>query len=193
MATKDDNGDYTHGDIVYTEHRIRRLECWAGNDASCTGIDKAIRSLQYYDFGDGTIQMGYGFSLFAGAGIRGDIGVAMDFKGNIAIVGTFGGGGYNAIGGGAGGYLTVTDAPSVEYLEGPNVQVGGQVGEVATVGAETVVFKGSDRERYKGLSISSANAFAAAPWPGEFHGTATGSKILVQFNLISWIYESCRP
>jgi hypothetical protein len=167
------------------EKESMRRQCWAGESSNCSGFDKIIRSLDnaldHYDFGDGTLQFGGAGNLFLGAGIRGDIGVAMDFKGNIAILGSYGGGGYSAAGGGVGGYFTVTNAPSVNHLEGPSVQVGGQLGQGETLGAEAVFFKGPGREQYRGLSISS-NTALIGPWPGEFHGTATDTKILALFN-----------
>ncbi len=125
-------------------------------------------------------------------GIRGDIGIAIDFKGNMAVVATGGGGGYAGVGGGVGGYLTVTNAPCVNYLEGPNVQIGGQVGQGETVGAEYVMFKGSGRDQYRGISISDKTQLQE-PWPFEFHRTATGSKILYQRNLPDLLVDIFRP
>jgi len=78
----------------------------------------------------------------------------MDFKGNMAVIGTGSGGGYIGMGGGTGGYLTVTNAPSVGHLEGHNLQIGSQVGEGETVGAEYMIFKGAGRDQFRGVSIS---------------------------------------
>ena len=173
--------------------RTEYLQCWAGQAIHCSGFDKAIIALDNYDFGDGTIQFGFNLNGFiSGVGLRGDIGIAMDFKGNIAIIRTGGAGAYIGAGGGVGGYLTVTNAPSVEYLEGPNVQIGGQFGEGETVGAEFVIFRGPDRNQYRGISISD-KAQLQAPWPFEAHGTATGSKIMFIRNVPDFIVDIFRP
>jgi hypothetical protein len=178
--------------VVKLEKQPNRRKCWAGDEKRCSGFDKALLALDNLDLGDGTIQIGLGGNIFAGIGVRADIGIAIDFKGNIALVGTAGGGGYAAAGGGIGPYLTTTNAPTVHYLQGPNVQIGGQIGEVGSVGAEVILFRGPDRERYSGLSISGA-ARLQGPWPGEFYGTATGSGILGMINIPDLIVAPFRP
>jgi RHS repeat-associated protein len=168
-------------------------KCWSGDKKHCSGFDNAFIALDKLDLGDGTIQFGLGTNGFTSAvGIKGDIGVAIDFKGNVAIIGTGGGGGYIGVGGGVGAYLTVTNAPSVPYLQGPNVQIGGQIGEGETVGAEYVMFKGEGRDQYRGLTISDKAHFQV-PWPFEAHTTATGSKILIQRNIPDIIVDLFRP
>jgi hypothetical protein len=171
--------------------RTEYLQCWAGDTKHCSGLDKAIIALDNLDLGDGTIQIGLGINGFIGPGMRGDVAVAMDFKGNLALLATGGGGGYTAAGGGVGPYLAVTNAPSVEYLRGKNVQIGGQVGEVGTVGTEMILFRGPDRERYSGLSISGAARFQG-PWPGEIHTTVTHTG-LVSINIPDLFVDIFRP
>jgi len=171
--------------------RTEYLQCWAGDTKHCSGFDKAIIALDNLNLGDGTIQIGLGINGFMGPGIRGDVAVAIDFKGNVALLATGGGGGYTAAGGGFGPYLAVTNAPSVEYLRGNDVQIGGQVGEVGTVGTEMILFRGSDRERYSGLSISGAARFQG-PWPGEIHTTFTHTG-LVSINIPDLIVNIFRP
>jgi hypothetical protein len=144
--------------------------------------EEILNDIDNIDFGDGTIQYGYGIVGFYGVGIRGDIAIAIDFKGSIALIVTGGGGGYAAAGGGVGPYLAVTNAPSVAYLNGNNVQFGGQVGEVGSVGTEVIKFRGADREIYSGISISGAVSFQG-PWPCEIHATATNTSTLVSINI----------
>ena len=136
-----------------------------------------LNSIDSFDLGDGTIQLGFAINGFSGPGIRGDIAIAMDFKGNFAFLATGGGGAYTAVGGGAGLYFATTNAPNVSYLEGNDVQVGGQVGELGTVNTEVVSFLGPDRNQYGGLSIS-GGAGLNGPWPGEIHTTATHTYLL---------------
>ncbi len=150
-----------------------QLGCWRD------GVTDFSRTL---DLGDGTIQYGYAANKFwLGRGLRYDVSVAIDFKGNIAIVFTGGGGAYIGHGGGAGQYLTVTNAPSVKFLEGWNTQQGGQVGNGETVGAELIEFQGSSRTGYGGVSISQKNQLEV-PWNFEAHTTITYSE-LVSINL----------
>jgi hypothetical protein len=171
-----------------------RRRCWAGDERSCSGFEKAMVAIDHFGgFGDGTLQFGFNINGFAGGlGLRGNLGAAMDFKGNIAVVATGGGGAYFGAGGGTGGYLTVTNAPSVNQLSGPNIQVGGQFGEGETVGAEVVIFKGKGRDQYKGLSFSD-KAQLQVPFPFETHGSATGSTILWQRNIPQLIADFFRP
>jgi hypothetical protein len=182
--------------VAKLERLSERRKCWSGDETYCSAFDDvmvALDGFEHYDFGNGTIQVGFNVNGFvSGLGIRGDLGVAMDFRGNIAVIATGGGGGYFGTGGGVGGYLTVTNAPSVNYLAGPNVQIGGQIGEGETVGAEYVMFKGEGRDQYRGVSISD-KAQLQAPFPFEFHGSATGSTILYQWNIPEGIANWFRP
>jgi hypothetical protein len=118
--------------------------------------------------------------------------IAMDFKGNLVLLGTSGGGGSTAVSGSTGPYLEVTNAPSVSDLEGPNVQVGGQIGEGATINTEIVFFQGSGRTGLGGISISPGFGLIG-PWPFELHGTATGTTILASLNVPDLIVAPFRP
>jgi RHS repeat-associated protein len=148
-------------------------------EANLPGIADAVES---FDIGNVTLQGGFGVSGFVGAGIRGDGSLAIDGQGGIAFTLAFGGGGYSAAGGGVGPYFTVYDAPSVAYLNGWSVQVGGQVGEGASVAAEKILFLGPDRNRYGGTSISGA-ARLELPWPGEVHATTTHTWVVMSVNI----------
>jgi hypothetical protein len=174
--------------------RTEYLQCWSGDTQHCSGLDKAIIGLDNLDLGDGTIQIGVGMNGFiSGLGIRGDLSIALDFKGNIALLGNGGGGGYIGAGGGIGTFLSITNAPSVDYLEGNNVEYGGQVGNAATVAAEVIQFRGKDRERYSGLSIG-AQAELLPPWSFEGHTTVTHSSIWGRpVNLPDLIVNIFRP
>jgi hypothetical protein len=130
--------------------------------------------------------------LFFPVGVRGDFALALDGKGNLAILATLGGGGYNALGGGTGPYFTTTNAPSVQYLEGWDVQVGAQNGQGETVGAEKVFFLGPERQRFHGTSIS-AKAELQGPWPGELHTTVTHTWIIDTVNIPDLIVNPFRP
>ena len=69
--------------VAKLEKQSNRRKCWAGDEKKCSGFDKALLALDNLDLGHGTIQVGLGGNIFAGIGIRADIGVAIDFKGNI--------------------------------------------------------------------------------------------------------------
>jgi hypothetical protein len=145
--------------------------------------EEIVKAVDDFDLGNGTIQVDAGVNGFTKLnGIRGNFSVAMDFKGNIAFLRTVGWGGYIGKGGGAGLGLTVTNAPSVYYLEGNDVEYGGQVGNVETVAAEVVLFKGEDRKIYKGISIAQQEELLL-PWPFEVHGTITNTKIWGVINI----------
>lgn len=125
------------------------------------------------DLGDWTFQVGVGGMLF-GAGLngRGDLSVGVDGKGNIGRFASLGGGGDTTIGTNVGIFITVTNAPSLDKLLGPSVQVGGQIGAGASVAGEIEIFSDSETgEIYKGVSLG-GGAQLPFPWPFEFHGTA---------------------
>jgi hypothetical protein len=150
---------------------------------------EALDAIDNFDLGQGTVQVGLGINGFSGPGLRGDVAIALDFKGNVAVLATGGGGGYTAAGGGAGGYFAITNAPNVKYLEGNDMEVGGQVGEVGTVNTEAVIFRGADRSQYGGLSISGGVGLNG-PWPGELHATVTHTAILAQADVPHFIVQA---
>jgi hypothetical protein len=143
---------------------------------------EALDAIDEFDLGQGKVQVGSGINGFAGPRLRGDLAIAADFKGNMALLATGGGGGYTAAGRGAGGYFATTDAPNVRYLEGNDVEVGGQVGEAGTVNTEAIIFRGASRSQYGGLSISGGVGLNG-PWPGELHATGTHTTILAQVDV----------
>jgi RHS repeat-associated protein len=173
--------------------RTEYLQCWGGEAGHCSGFDKAIIGLDNLDLGDGTIQIGFGGAAFLGTGVRGDLALAADFKGNLAFLATGGGGGYSAAGFGTGPYLAVTNAPNVTYLHGNDVEIGAQIGQVGTVTTEVILFSGpgAERKKYSGLSISPGFAFMG-PFPGELHGTATHTTV-GSVNLPDLIVSLFRP
>jgi hypothetical protein len=70
----------------------------------------------------GTLEVEVGGAAFAGVGVRGDIGVAIDTQGNVAIVLGAGGGDYAAVGvNRIGPFVGVTNAPLVSALVGRSV------------------------------------------------------------------------
>ena len=129
-----------------------------------------------------TVQVEVGGSAFFGVGIRGDISLAVDGRGNSGIMVGFGGGGYTAVGfNRVGPFITITDAPSITHLEGNSVQVGGQIGGLISIGIEGIFFKGKDGNLYKGLNLAGGASFMG-PWPGEFHGTVENTSTLLRLN-----------
>ena len=120
--------------------------------------------------GHWTISIGLGGAVFAALGLRGGATIALDDQGNVAVLAGGGAGGYTAAGfNSIGPNLMITTAPTVDKLKGFSIQLGGQLGEVASVGAEGVLF--SDGEKaYFGLNIAGGAAMEG-PWPGELHAT----------------------
>lgn len=115
-------------------------------------------------------------SGFLGAGVRGDVSFIVDGRGNLGFAVDIGGGGYNAVGFNRfGPFLTITNAPSIEKVQGWSVQLGGQIGNGASVGGEKVLFR-DEIQRYEGLSIAGGMALIG-PWPGEIHATAVHTTI----------------
>ncbi|WP_423224225.1 RHS repeat-associated core domain-containing protein [Candidatus Amarolinea aalborgensis] len=128
-------------------------------------------TLRYIDpTGHWTISIGLGGAIFAALGLRGGATIALDGQGNVAVLAGGGAGGYSAVGfNSLGPNLMITTAPTVDKLKGFSVQLGGQLGEVASIGAEGVLF--SDGEKaYFGLNIAGGAALEG-PWPGELHAT----------------------
>jgi hypothetical protein len=138
-----------------------------------------------YDLGDWTIQVGVGGAVFAGTGLRGDISLALDGKGNLGIFAGLGSGGWTA-----GGinrlcpFITHTNAPSIDKLTGYSVQVGGQVGLPVSLGGEYVFFKDNQGNQYKGESFSGGASFQIGPWvfPGEAHGSFEHTWLVTPLN-----------
>jgi len=128
-------------------------------------------ALRYVDpSGYWTFSLGLGGAFFTGIGIRGGVTISIDDKGNIAILAGGGGGGYAAAGfNSLGPNIMITNAPTVDKLQGFSVQAGGQIGEVASVGAEWVIFS-DGKQIYHGVNIS-GGATLQGPWPVELHGT----------------------
>ncbi|NOK78452.1 MAG: hypothetical protein GFH24_608350n110 [Chloroflexi bacterium AL-N5] len=123
--------------------------------------------------GHWTVSIGLGGSVFAAMGIRGGVSVAIDQEWNIAFLVDVGGGAYTAGGGSAGLNVSWTNAPNVDKLAGPSVQVGGQIGQFAQVNAEAELFRDSvTGQRYYGVNAG-GGVTLEAPFPGELHGTAT--------------------
>ena len=128
-------------------------------------------SLRYVDpTGYWTISIGFGGAVFAAIGLRGGATIAFDGEGNIAVLAGGGGGGYAAVGfNSVGPNVMITNAPTVDKLEGFSVQFGGQVGEAASIGAEVVIFS-SEKQTYFGLNVSGGAALQL-PVPGELHAS----------------------
>jgi len=133
----------------------------------------------------GTLTIGVGGAIFALVGARGAASLSFDRSGNAALHVTAGGGGYTAIGTNSiGPAITVTNAPNVALLKGPAVQFGGQVGEIASIGAEGVFFSDAERNQYFGLTVSGGAALQG-PFPGELHATVERDIFFVTFSLPS--------
>jgi RHS repeat-associated protein len=123
-----------------------------------------------YNFGSWTFAFGFGGAGFVGAGIRGGVSLAIDSSGNMGAFFGTGGGGFTSWGiNKVGPFITVTNAPSIEYLKNWSVQIGGQAGEAGTIGGEFVVFSNNGRI-FGGVSIASGGG-VMAPFPFEGHAT----------------------
>jgi hypothetical protein len=78
---------------------------------------------------------------------------------------------------------TTTNAPSVDKLNGPTVQFGGQFGEGTTINVEKTFFKDSETgELYTGTTIG-AKENLMVPFPGEIHATVTNTWTLFKINI----------
>lgn len=112
------------------------------------------------------------FCGIAGAGFAGrfSFALAFDDKGNVAVLGGLGGGGFAGAGGGVGASVTVTNAPTVENLKGWSVQGGGQIGEGLTANVEGVLIPNRGSKPYIGLTVGGKIAVQAIP--AELHLTA---------------------
>jgi RHS repeat-associated protein len=109
--------------------------------------------LRYTDpTGHITLSVSFNVALFAIFGGRGDITLAVDHHGNLAVLGGLGGGAYTAAGTSIGGSYGVTTADSVYDLTGWAVQLGGQIGEGAKISGELSAFKSNGRT-YFGVSV----------------------------------------
>ncbi len=122
--------------------------------------------------GDWTLQAGFGASLFVGTMLRIEFSLGVDGKGNTGAFVSLGGGLDTSMGANAGIFVTITNAPSLDKVLGPSVQIGGQIGSGAALSAEMEWFKDSCMQQvYTGFSLG-GGAQLPYPWPFEFHGTA---------------------
>jgi DMSO/TMAO reductase YedYZ molybdopterin-dependent catalytic subunit len=188
----------TTTNIDPTGHRICDLDCQRENEqvdqtaihygesygGSCWGakdcLGNANLGLQ------GTYQAGVGGSAFLGVGVRADLSVAMDNEGDLALLFGIGGGGYTSAGyNKVGPFFTKTNAPSVDNLSGWSVQVGGQIGETASIGYEHIIFS-NEEQIYHGESVGGGSALMA-PFPGEMHGTFEHTWMLDKLNLFDML------
>ena len=139
-------------------------------------------------FGKGTMVRGVeGNGAF---GIRGSFsfGIATDNSGNVALVGSAAGGG-GTPSAGAGVFVTATNAPNIDELEGSYVQGGGSYGEGMIVGGDVSLFGSEGGNIYMGLTLS-AGIGGNIPVPGEIHGEVGRTWMLLRINVFDMI-QSC--
>ena len=116
------------------------------------------------------------------------IGISMDFKGNIGIQYGYGGGASTSNAAiSAGIYVSGTNAPTIYYLNGAGAQFGGSVsgkvgGLSAMTGAEVDIIPYSEEETYYGVTLSGGiGTIAAGNY--EFHTTWGNTETLFAVNI----------
>jgi len=96
---------------------------------------------------------------------RGQVSLAIDSDGGLALIGAAGGGGSTPVVSG-GVTFSATNAPSVDDLSGISVQVGGSAGTVFY--AEGIVFTDSEgEETYFGASVAPATRLSVTYFPPQ--------------------------
>ncbi len=149
----------------------------------CWGAQDCLGNATLWDNG-GTISLGGGGQIFSPIlGVRGDIDIAIDGKGNVALQATGGGGGYLGLGvSNFGPSITITNAPDVKSLNGASAQFGGGLlNEGLGIGFDRVY--GNDHS-YEGYSINGGISFGI---PAEGHATVTGTFTIAQINIFNVI------
>jgi len=126
------------------------------------------------------VSVDMGYLLGGGGAVRGSLSLAADAHGDIAILANGGAGGASPIES-AGLNLTVTNAPSVDDLAGPSVQLGGQLGEVTALTSEVTMFTDRDGKPRLGISVGGAATLPDGV-PVAIYGTAEYTKILMKFS-----------
>ena len=142
------------------------------------------------DFGF-TFSKGMNASVSLGVvGINGQIGIAVDSKGNIAIQGSFSANlGLGTMGASISSYETITNAPSVDYLNEYSFDIGGSFSAVVFGGSEIISIPDKDPNKmYYGIT-----RYGGIGTPGvEFHvgmGYTTTFFKLNIFEVISELFE----
>ena len=151
----------------------------------CWGAQDCLGDATLWD-GGGTISLGVGGQVFSPmGGVRGDIDLAIDGEGNVALQATGGGGGYIGLGvSNLGPSLTKTNAPNVDSLNGASAQFGGGLlNEGLGIGFDHVF--GQDHS-YEGYSINGGISYGI---PAEGHATVTGTFTILQFNIFDAIIQ----
>ena len=137
---------------------------------------------------DGTISIGG--VLAGGFGLYGSISgqVSIDLKGNIAIQGSAGGGG-GSPSASASVFISSSNAPNVNKLEGETYQIGGSAGEGISVGGEYGFF--SDNKT--GEAYHSGTIMVGAGINGilaEGHGEVVHTETVAQWNIVDIVMDS---
>jgi RHS repeat-associated protein len=181
-----------------TGHKECDLECQSENEevdpihiydgiyyeGDCWGAAQCLNDATLWKPGGiiGTVAFNLGASGWVGAGGRLEGSIALDSQGNVAVLRSTGGGMYAGTGVSASPSGTITNAPSVDDLAGKSVVFGGQIGEVAAINAEGLVFNGGDGTVYAGVTAG-PGANVTFPPAGEAHIAVDNTVILYQFNL----------
>ena len=124
----------------------------------------------------GTVQLG---ATISGSVVMQGIaawGVTFDRQGNVGVFFSSGGGtGSPSLS--ACSLITITEAPTIDYLNGPSFQIGGSVDvKGVSVGAEYTGMMDSKGEVYSGLTATAGVGFVF-PSPGEIHMDITRTRV----------------
>ena len=102
-------------------------------------------------------------------------GVSVDTKGNVAIQYSVGGGLFTGVPGiSLSGYRSITNAPSIDKLEGPGYQFGGTVNAIASGGVDLNIVPDSTLNKtYFGVTSTAGFGTPSAEfyveWGGNVH------------------------
>jgi len=135
----------------------------------------------------GTLVFGIDYLLGFGAGSSGNLGLGLDNNGNIGLVaGMFYGAGMPGVS--LTGFVSLSNASSLQALEGSSFSVGGSGGECAVFGGEATIMP----DARKG-STSVAGTFQmgiGVGVPFEVHGQYGESRV-VSINIFDLLIRGC--
>ena len=185
----EDCGTPLDGELVTATYRVKQLRAQqqAQRQAIIDSFSNSVKSFDLQEFVQdaGTLSIGFGGNGFIAGGIRGGVAVNFDTHGNVSLTGGGGSGEYTAAGGGWGFNFMVTNAPTVDQLDGNSVQVGGSVAKALGIGGELVIFS-EEETIYQGINVYSVSPGDYEPWPFEIHGTFEHDKTFLKFNIFDF-------
>ena len=163
-----------------------------GVEEAVNSVKEAVSNINF------TLSVGLNFTLSVGTwAFNVQIGLSLDFKGNIAAQATFSGGGTSN--GEAGvslvGTVMMTNAPTIYHLENTSYQIGGSISgipvpflgglPIGTIGADFNIIPNSEGGNYYGITLGAGAAIKGSK-KVEVHGEVANT-------LPSWTILGNRP